>query len=258
MLKHSIFVLLFALLCCYAGHAAELRVLCYNIHIGIGMDNKLDLERTAKLIREQKPDLVALQEVDRNADRTEKQDQPALLEKLTGMKVVYGKTLERSNGDYGIAVLSRLPVKSNKMTVFEQGTLDSERFELRGLLEIEVELENKEIIRFANTHLCHLNEERRTQQVKQINELLKQNTGLAILCGDFNTEPESETIKTVLEQWTDATDRTPTFSSTKPEKKIDYVFYKPQSRLKVKEMKVLQDTMTSDHLPVLVVFEILP
>jgi endonuclease/exonuclease/phosphatase family metal-dependent hydrolase len=258
MPKHFFFALLFVLTFCYAGHTAELRVLCYNIHIGIGMDNKLDLERTAKLIKEQKPDLVALQEVDRNAGRTEKQDQPALLEKLTGLKAVYGKTLDRSNGDYGIVILSRFPIKSSKMTVFEQGTFDTGRYEQRGLLEAEIELENKEIIRFANTHLCHLSEERRTQQVKQINELLKQSTGLAILCGDFNAIPGSETINAVLEQWTDATDETPTFSSTKPEKKIDYIFYRPQSRLRIKEMKVLDDSITSDHLPVLVVFEILP
>ncbi|MDR0870117.1 MAG: hypothetical protein LBN39_04920, partial [Planctomycetaceae bacterium] len=64
-------------------------------------------------------------------------------------------------------------------------------------------------------------------------------------------------IKTVLEQWTDATDRTFTFSSIKPEIKIDYVFYKPKERLKVKEMKVLTDEITSDHRPVLVVFELL-
>ena len=258
MYKHFFSAFLFVLLFHTAGNAAELRVLCYNIHIGIGMDDKLDLQRTAKLIREQKPDLVALQEVDRNAVRTEKQDQPALLEKLTGLKAVYGKTLDRSNGEYGIAILSRLPVVKSKMTVFPPEKFDPAKYELRGLLETEIELEDKQMIRFACTHLCHISEERRTQQAKQINELLEQNAAFTVLCGDFNAQPQSETIQTILGQWTDATDRTPTFSSTDPKIKIDYVFYKPQNRLKVKEMKVLSDNMTSDHLPVLVVFEILP
>ena len=258
MFKRFLFISLFVLFC-RAGHAAELRVLCYNIQIGIGMDDELNLERTAKLIKEQKPDLVALQEVDRGADRTNKQDQPALLEAMTGLKAVYGKTLHRSNGDYGIAILSRFPIKTNKMTVYPQPEkFPPEKFELRGLLETEIELENNEVIRFACTHLCHINEERRTQQAAHINKLLGSNTELTILCGDFNALPESETIKTILTQWTDATDRTPTFNSTKPNIKIDYVFYKPQNRLKVKEMKVLEDNMTSDHRPVLVVFEILP
>ena len=259
MHKYFFCTFLFIVSFCYVGHAAELRVLCYNIHTGIGMDKKLDLERTAKVINEQKPDLVALQEVDRNANRTAKQDQPALLEKLTGMKAVYGKTINHSSsGEYGIAILSRFPIKSSNMTIFDQGTFDSGRFERRGLLEVEIEMENKESLRFFNTHLCHISEERQTQQIKQIDELLKQHTGIAILCGDFNAQPDSTTIQTVLEHWTDATDRTPTFSSTDPKSKIDYVFYKPQSRLKVKEMNVLQDNITSDHRPVLVVFEILP
>ena len=254
MLKRFVFVSLSVLLFCYTGHAAELRVLCYNIHVGVGMDKKLDLERTAKLIKEQNPDLVALQEVDRLADRTEKQDQPALFEKLTGLKAVYGKTINNSNGEYGLAILSRFPVKEHKMTLLPL----QEGRERRGLLEATIELESKEMIRFACTHLCHVSEEGRIQQVKRINELLKPDNVLTILCGDFNAQPESETIKTALEQWTDATDKTPTFSSTDPKIKIDYVFYQPQSRLKVKEMKVLEDTITSDHRPVLVVFEILP
>ena len=76
--------------------------------------------------------------------------------------------------------------------------------------------------------------------------------------GDFNARPESTAIQTLLEHWTDATDRTPTAPSTDPRKKIDYIFYKSPNRLKVKEMKVVQDSMTSDHLPVFAVFEILP
>ena len=44
--------------------ADELRLVAYNIHHGEGMDGKLDLERIARVIAAEKPDLVALQEVD--------------------------------------------------------------------------------------------------------------------------------------------------------------------------------------------------
>ena len=37
----------------------------YNIHVGIGMDKKLDLPRIAAVINHEHPDLVGLQEVDR-------------------------------------------------------------------------------------------------------------------------------------------------------------------------------------------------
>ena len=54
-----------------------IRVLTYNIHHGEGMDDLLDLERIAALIREVTPDLVALQEVDSVTARTGSVDQAA-------------------------------------------------------------------------------------------------------------------------------------------------------------------------------------
>ena len=48
-----------------------LRVMTYNIHVGVGMDKKLDLARIAGVISAQHPDLVGLQEVDRGVTRTQ-------------------------------------------------------------------------------------------------------------------------------------------------------------------------------------------
>src|SRR4051794_36404648 len=54
-----------------------------GIHHGVGTDGKLDLKRIAKVITDTKPDLVALQEVDKNTTRTGKVDQAAELAKLS-------------------------------------------------------------------------------------------------------------------------------------------------------------------------------
>ncbi len=51
-----------------------LRVLCWNIHHAEGTDGKLDLSRVARVIKAAQPDLVFLQEVDRNTTRTGKVD----------------------------------------------------------------------------------------------------------------------------------------------------------------------------------------
>jgi len=40
------------------------RVMSYNIHNGIGMDNKTDYQRIADVITKTAPDVVALQELD--------------------------------------------------------------------------------------------------------------------------------------------------------------------------------------------------
>jgi endonuclease/exonuclease/phosphatase family metal-dependent hydrolase len=44
----------------------------YNIHVGVGMDKKLDLQRIADVINHEKPDLVGLQEVDPRSESDRK------------------------------------------------------------------------------------------------------------------------------------------------------------------------------------------
>lgn len=230
-----------------------LRVLSYNIHIGIGMDKKLDLERTAEAIKDLRPDIVALQEVDRFADRTRKVDQPAELSRLTGMNVVFGKTIDRSNGEYGIAILSKYPILEHKITRLPR--LEGE--EDRGALEAKIRIDGDAVLRFVCVHFCHRNEERRTRQAAKINELFADDGLPTIVAGDFNARPESKAIATLLEKWGDATDRTPTFGNP-PKSKIDYIFYRPVTNFRLQETRVVDDRMTSDHYPVLSVLEFVP
>ncbi|HTL30639.1 MAG TPA: endonuclease/exonuclease/phosphatase family protein, partial [Tepidisphaeraceae bacterium] len=68
---------------CASAQSQKITVLTYNIHHGAGTDGKYDLQRLADVIKKSGADLVALQEVDRNTNRT-KDDQPAELARLTG------------------------------------------------------------------------------------------------------------------------------------------------------------------------------
>ncbi|MCL2304434.1 MAG: endonuclease/exonuclease/phosphatase family protein [Planctomycetaceae bacterium] len=230
----------------------ELRVLSYNIHIGIGNDKNLDLERTAKTILTQKPDLVAIQEIDRLTERTQNVDQVAELERLTGMHAVFGKTINIGSGEYGIAILSKYPITEHRITQLPR--LDNQ--EDRGVLEATIQLDDKTTLLFACTHFCHINEERRIKQAEKINELLAQHDGLVILAGDFNAKPGSKTIEILKAKWSDATDEKPTFSSDNPRIKIDYIFYRPAEMVRVKETRVVEEPVASDHSPVLSVLEI--
>ena len=54
-----------------------MRLLSYNIHKGIGgRDRRYRIERIIRVIEEESPDLVCLQEVDRNVRRSRHDDQP--------------------------------------------------------------------------------------------------------------------------------------------------------------------------------------
>ena len=74
-----------------------LTVLSYNVHHGRGADNKIDLGRIAKVIKDSGADLVALQEVDKLTSRANGVDQAKELGKLTGMHAVFGKAIDLSS-----------------------------------------------------------------------------------------------------------------------------------------------------------------
>ena len=76
----------------------------FNIRHGLGSDGRFDLDRTASVIRAMRAKLIALQELDRNMERSGGVDQPAALAEKLGLDVVYFPTLRRGSGEYGIAI----------------------------------------------------------------------------------------------------------------------------------------------------------
>jgi len=111
-----------------------LRLMTYNIHHGEGTDGKFDLERIAELIKAQRPDLVAIQEVDVKTKRSSGIDQAAELGRLTGMHYAFGKFMDYSDGDYGQMVLSKFPIKNARNLALPDGP------EPRTALAVEVEI----------------------------------------------------------------------------------------------------------------------
>ncbi len=72
-----------------------MRAMTFNIHHGVGVDGRLDLQRTAETIESQQIDVVGLQEVDRRfADRSEFADQARVLSRMLGMRLAYGAALD--------------------------------------------------------------------------------------------------------------------------------------------------------------------
>lgn len=70
---------------------AVVRVMTYNIHHARGMDGKVDPRRIAAIIRQEQPDIVALQEVDRGVPRSAGRDLTRELAEMTGMSGYFEK-----------------------------------------------------------------------------------------------------------------------------------------------------------------------
>ena len=124
-----------------AANTRTMRVMTYNIHVGIGMDKKLDLPRIAGVINAQHPDLVGLQEVDRGVERTQRIDEIAELAKLTHMDYAFAFNLRYQGGQYGVAILSRFPISSFDHRLYKN-TREAER---RGLIRAEVAINGRTV-----------------------------------------------------------------------------------------------------------------
>ncbi len=132
----------------------QLRVLTYNILHGAGLDGKLDLARTAEVIKRVNPDLVALQEVDKGTQRSGRVDEAAELGRLTGMHAVFGKAMDFNGGQYGEAILSRYPFESTNLHALPQ----IKGREPRGALDVQIKVEGQPL-RFISTHWDHLDDD---------------------------------------------------------------------------------------------------
>lgn len=235
----------------------RLKVLTFNIYHGATMKGDFDLDLIASVIKKLDPDLVALQEVDFKTNRAKKMDLVTELGIRTGMAPLFGKAMPYDGGEYGEGILSKFSFRSTQVhqLPFTKG------HEPRAALEVVVELKNGALISFIGTHLDHeAGSPDRVLQAKQLNELLRSIHHPALLAGDLNALPDSEPIQILTQEWTlSAGDNfLPTFPSSGPEKKIDYIMYSPAKRWKVLETMVPDEKVASDHNPYFAILELLP
>ncbi|CAG4992811.1 hypothetical protein DYBT9275_01044 [Dyadobacter sp. CECT 9275] len=236
-----------------------LKVMTYNIHHcnPPGHDTKIDVEAIARVINSEKPDLVALQEVDVNTERSGKgKNQAKQLAEATGMHYYFSKAIDHGGGDYGVAILSRFPI------------LDSVRYalpvhadmpeELRTVAAVTVLLPDHRKLLFASTHLG-LKEPNRLLQAERIVSAFEKNDLPMIIGGDFNAVPESSVMKYLNQHFsrTCALDCKPTIPVELPDKAIDFILYKDKKHFRVKSTRVIEEKYASDHLPVTSELEVL-
>lgn len=232
---------------------ARFKVLCYNLRFG----ELASLEELAKFIKEQDPDIVALQEVDvrTNRDLAPHQNGKDFATELayhTGMLAAYGKTIPYMGGYYGIAILSKYPLNKIERIYLPKTEHGKEQ---RAVLVADVEYEEGKYITFASTHLDYTNTQERQVQVRRLNEVLLDSSYPIIVAGDFNAKPDSKEIKEGMSPWLIVSNLKPTVPAHEPRNTIDYIFCYPNNKWKKIEATTYR-TELSDHLPISAVIEL--
>jgi endonuclease/exonuclease/phosphatase family metal-dependent hydrolase len=233
-----------------------LRVMTYNIHVGVGMDKKLDLPRIAGVINAQHPDLVGLQEVDRGVTRTQGIDEIVELAKLTRMDYAFAFNLRYQGGQYGVAILSRFPIRATDHRLF-QNTREAER---RGVIRAEVSVHGR-LLNFVTTHLDYQYDDGRLFEAQQLLSALKDVKEPLIVVGDFNDIPAGRAYQLMRYQFGDAwiesrgTEEGFSYPADKPAKRIDYIFFRSTDRVRTKRAWIV-NTQASDHVPVVADLEV--
>ena len=240
----------------YAAPAAcEMRLMSYNIRHCAGADRRVDVPRVAEVIKQEKPDFVGLNEVDRCAKRSQGIDMPEELGRLTGLHATFAQAIPLQGGGYGNAVLSREKPQSVLRIPLPGG-------EPRVLLLCEFTN-----FWFGTSHFA-LQETNRLQTVEIIRRVVKEKATAkpVFITGDWNCTPGSAPIKSLRAYMKIiSNEKSRTFHGCKEyapdsENCIDYIAVDLDAapRVKVKETHVTSNIVASDHNPVVVTISLTP
>lgn len=219
------------------------KMMSYNIHNGIGLDEVTDYARIGEMIKSHNPDVVAIQEIDSATTRSEGVYVLGEIAKAAGMNDYYAPAIDYRGGKYGIGLLCKEEPISIKRHALPG------REEQRAIIIAEFPE-----YAFACTHLS-LTEDDRNASAEIIRSLAKEYDKPFYIAGDFNAKPESQFIKDITTDFTPLTETTaPTFPADTPNVVIDYVMsYNPTgSSVTAENPGVIDEPAMSDHRPIIV------
>lgn len=218
-----------------------LRFVTYNIKSG--MDSSI--AEIGDVLADLDADVIALQEVDRNAARTDYRDQASDLGDRLGMDSAYAAAVTRPpNGDFGVAILSRLPFVGVER--FELPSAGS--FEPRVALAADVCVGDSPV-RVFSTH-SDLQPFARVAQQKALSALARPFAGRGVVvAGDLNDTAEATGVRALVDTPLVDVGAVLDDEATCNGRRIDYVLADDLVADGASDMQVI-DTDASDHFPV--------
>ena len=235
-----------------AGALAQpITMMSFNIRMGCGLKDPFKipegglghLPQCAEVIRRFDPDWVAIQEIDRCSKRAGHVDQTAELARLCGLHGTFVKKVPQTDGDYGLAVLSKeKPIGVSKILM--PGSSHTRCVEI---------VEFKDYI-VACTHFP-LKEDFRVRAAEIVRLNLTDRSKPVFLAGDLNALPESPEIAELKKGFTVLSDTSkPTFRADNPSRCIDYILVDTAhaDRVEVTGRQVVAAPEATDHCALII------
>ncbi len=128
------------------------------------------------------------------------------------------------------------------------------------MLEVHVPVAGRDFI-FAATHMdYHKSDAERLACVTELRGLAAQWADTPFLvAGDLNATPDGDVLRGLYGFLLDSCPsdlKALTFPADKPDRRIDYILYSRNPRLRCREYRVVPEPVASDHCPILAVFEV--
>ena len=204
----------------------QVTFMTYNVHFGIGMDDRVDLERILQNILLEDPDIIGLQEVENGRITSQGSDISRWLAMQLGMEYRYYPAINEHG--FGVTLLSRYPIIN--FTTYDLPTIVWDRVMLRGTIQLNSTF-------YLDVFVSHLGltNDNRTAQVQYILSQTSQVSRPKILMGDFNLWDHTPEIKNITQTFNDTTmdynltnpsntDTFPSWPMPEPGRRIDYIF----------------------------------
>ena len=227
------------------------------------------------LVKEINPDILCCQEateVTTGSNINPGRKLPAELSKVLQADYRYFDVIprvENQPASMGNAIVSKFPITSSRSMLVQKGGDDvSYSAQNRGYLEVSLEVDGIALT-VGTTHLSYVDwfveTEARSKEADKLMDCIRDNDKKFIITGDFNSAPDSSTIKKLeaILKPAGPDHEQPTFSTkffkhndfvvNELEWRLDYIFTTPD--VKVLSSRILE-TEYSDHLPILAEIEI--
>lgn len=281
----------------YSTLKDTLTICSYNLGYLSGMTNNLPVENAHELYLENMvrvialfskldPDVLALQEVDYDSDRSHRQDQ--LAEMVTTLKyptayrsVNWDKTyvpfpywpISRNFGQIvsGQAIVAKYPMTNAQTKVLEMPLTAPPLYNdfyidrLVQLLDLNI---GDRVVKIMNVHLEAFDQATRLRQAEKVKEIFESFEDVpVILMGDFNDSPiysehpqrtldiimSAKNIESAVSELAFSLDPKAfyTYSSGHPERMLDHIFYNKKFMTTVHVRVVKEAGQISDHLPLI-------